>query len=497
MERAIEIDRELGAAHLRLALWELMAGTAAGKAVEAREHYQKALLHRSTLGEVDKGLLAAAEPYLRQPWDLDEWGKRMEALTARFPEEVELYVYLGTSYLARLQPDPAIAAYQHALQKDPGLVAARVAEAEALSMKGDHQGQLRAYQECLSVSKQATQCLLRQLTLRAQMGDCAAMNTDAQHLASIDPQSAGAQRQLALSLSATGSSPESVQAVLDRSWALDDAGERQVVELGDRASLAALGGDFPTAQKRLEEWVAAVADKPDQAAHAAPAQHLAELFTEMGLPRKASDVADGFLRRMNAWTEPASGGYAMLFLSYRLHGGAVGREEYERSRSEAEEHFRARWQSAGRKIDEDFAWVAWAMTWGAEVATEEEARAAVGAMPKVRSKAMDSGRWQMLDLAVGRTQALAGSFAEAIAPLRRVASPCLTLTDPVARTWARFYLGQALEGTGDKEGARAAYRAVVDRWGKALPRSVTAEKAKRRLLALGPAPGQARLPPKL
>jgi len=45
------------------------------------------------------------------------------------------------------------------------------------------------------------------------------------------------------------------------------------------------------------------------------------------------------------------------------------------------------------------------------------------------------------------------------------------------RTWAQLYLGMALEGTGEVEGARAAYGKVVERWGKPIPRSITAEKA--------------------
>jgi serine/threonine-protein kinase len=485
MERAAELDRELGAAQIRLALWYLLNGSAGGKLVEAREHYQEAVLHRSALGDRDLGLVNAAEPYLRQPWDLDEWGRRMEELTAKLPSDVELLFYLGASHLARLQPDPAIATFERALQMDPGLVAARVAQADALSMKGDPEGQLRAYKACLEMSPEAAQCLVKQLTLRARIGDCAAMRTDAQRLQTIDPKSPAAQRQLAMALYATGSSGDSVLEALGRSWALEQGGDRRIVELQDRAALAAVAGDFASAQKRIEEWQAALADKLDQPAHAAPAQRLADVLTEVGLPRKASDVADAFLRRMNAWTEPAAGSSTMLFLSYKLRAGTVSKGEYEKSRAEEIERFRARWQSSGRKLDDDFAWAAWWMAYGAGVGTEDEAKVALLAMPKQRSKAVDSGRWPAIDLAMGRTYALAGAFAEAVAPLRRAGSPCLSLADPVAKTWAQLYLGAALEGTGDKDGARAAYRIIVDRWGKAIPRSFTADKARRRLALLG------------
>jgi eukaryotic-like serine/threonine-protein kinase len=485
MERAVDLDRELSAGHLRLALWHMMAGNAGGKQVEGREHYQKALLHRATLGESDKALLAAAEPYLRQPWDLDEWGKKMEELSARYPDDAEILVYLGVSHFARLQPDAAITVYERALAKDPGLLSARVAEADSLSMKGDAEGQIKAYAECLKVLPSATQCLVKRLTLQAQLGHCPAMRDDAQRLHSIDAKSAVAERQLALALHATGSSPEGVLEALGRSWALEDAADRPRVELEDRADLAAITGDFTGAQRRLEEWLAAVADKPDQSSHATPTQHLAELFAEIGQAKKASDAASAYLRRMGAWTESQTGGQTVLFLAYEARAGALPRPELEAKRTQAIEAFRAKWVSAGRKIDDDFAWFSWSFGYGAAVATEEEAKAAVLAMPKQKSKAVESGRWQNIDFTAGRAYALAGSFAQAIPPLRRLADGCLALTDPLPRTQAQLYFGLAQEGVGDVDGARVAYRKVIERWGKAVPPSLTAQKAKARLLVLG------------
>jgi tetratricopeptide (TPR) repeat protein len=484
MERAVGLDREIGAGHLRLALWYMMLGNAGGKLAEAREHYQKALLHRAALGEADKELVQAAEPYLRQPWDLDDWGKRVEELSARFPDNLEIMVYVGSSYLARFQPDPAIAAYEKALAKDPGLLAARVAEADSLSMKGDPEGQLKAYDACLKALPVATQCLTRRLTLQAQLGHCAAMRDDAQRLHSIDAKSAVAERNLALALHASGSSPESVTEALKRSWALQEGADKGRMELEDEAALAAISGDFTGSQRHIEAWQTAVADKPDQMAHAMPAQRLAEVFAEIGQPKKASDAAGAYVRRMNAWTEPTSGGWLVLFLAYQLRAGALHRPDFEAQRAKAVESFRAKWQSAGRKIDEDFAWMSWSFTYGAAVATEEEARAAVEAMPKQKSRAVERGRSQNIDLYTGRAYALAGAHAAAIPPLRRITDGCLALNDPVSRTQALFYLGLALEGSGDFEGARAAYRKLIDRWGKATPASQTAGKARARLLAI-------------
>jgi serine/threonine-protein kinase len=45
-------------------------------------------------------------------------------------------------------------------------------------------------------------------------------------------------------------------------------------------------------------------------------------------------------------------------------------------------------------------------------------------------------------------------------------------------TEAHLYLGMALDATGDRAGAARAYDEVLSRWGRAKPRSITAEKAR-------------------
>ena len=47
-----------------------------------------------------------------------------------------------------------------------------------------------------------------------------------------------------------------------------------------------------------------------------------------------------------------------------------------------------------------------------------------------------------------------------------------------------YLLGLARERAADPAGARDAYQRVLDRWGAAKPRSVTAYKARTRLAAL-------------
>jgi serine/threonine-protein kinase len=79
---------------------------------------------------------------------------------------------------------------------------------------------------------------------------------------------------------------------------------------------------------------------------------------------------------------------------------------------------------------------------------------------------------------------LAGRAADALPYLRRGAATCLALDEPIEHTRAHYFLGQALEATGDTAGACTAYGVVVARWGSA-PSSVTLEKARARVRALG------------
>jgi serine/threonine-protein kinase len=86
---------------------------------------------------------------------------------------------------------------------------------------------------------------------------------------------------------------------------------------------------------------------------------------------------------------------------------------------------------------------------------------------------------------VGRAHFLAGRIDEALPLLERGATSCMALEFPVAHTRANLWLGHAREAKGDKDGACKAYQVVLSRWGRAKPRSVSAEDARLRIKALG------------
>ncbi|MCC6523897.1 MAG: protein kinase, partial [Polyangiaceae bacterium] len=215
MERAAALDRDLGAAQLRLALWKF-----GRKPVDARDHYDLALRHAASLGPKEAALLAAVEPMLREPSDFEALDARLGKLCEDHPGDGELWGYLAAARLKRLRFDDALAAVEPALAADPGNVGAWVLKAESLSMKGDSAGQLAAYEACLARVPRAVECLNKLIGVRSTLGDCAGMRDGARRLLAMNPRSATTQRQLALSLFAAGEPHDAVLQALGQSWEL-------------------------------------------------------------------------------------------------------------------------------------------------------------------------------------------------------------------------------------------------------------------------------------
>lgn len=480
MEQATSLDRELSAGHLRLALWKFNV-----KPIDAREHYDLALRHRAGLGEKDQGLLHAVEPMLRDPWDLEQLEARMEALTRKYPDDVELWVQLGAVRHKRLRYDAAIEAFDRASALHQGIVPAWVLKAECLSMKGDPEGQLKAYNVCVANAPRAIECQVKKTSLHGRLGDCPGMLEAAKRLLSMNPKSWITQSHLAMALQATGAPRESVVEAMSRGWSFRPDTERKLTELRDRAALAVLDGDFEASSKLIQEWQVEIAGRPDQDRHASPALDLARVYYEMGATKKADEVAADFLRRMGAWTEPSLTDWTIAFLPYRWRAGSISTADFERGAAAWEASFRKKWVGAGRQLDSDLDWMIWSNRYGSFVETEAEARDAIAKMPAVIAPVMAAGRWLPVDLNVGRALALAGEVERSRPHLERVARSCSALADPMVFMQGQLYYGMALEKAGDAQRAREAYEAILARWGKARPKSLTANKARERLKALG------------
>jgi serine/threonine-protein kinase len=136
------------------------------------------------------------------------------------------------------------------------------------------------------------------------------------------------------------------------------------------------------------------------------------------------------------------------------------------------------------RVSADFRGFIWLHGYAATVESAEDAREALAALPAYEPLP----RYRpltMVEAAAGFTFLLGGRTDEAAAWLRQATKSCRALAFPLEHTRAHEWLGQALEAKGDKKGACAAYKVVLDRWGNAKPRSATAERAGARASELG------------
>ncbi len=159
-----------------------------------------------------------------------------------------------------------------------------------------------------------------------------------------------------------------------------------------------------------------------------------------------------------------------------LHGGRLTPAELTARRDAWLSSWKARLTPVSRSFH-------WPFGYARVADTPEAARAALdvlpsyGPLPPYRPQ-------RLVEADVGRTYLLAGQPALALPWLERAARKCEVISYPFEHVRAHLLLGQAREATGDTLGACAAYGRVLDRWGHATPRSVTAEQAKARVQAL-------------
>jgi hypothetical protein len=116
------------------------------------------------------------------------------------------------------------------------------------------------------------------------------------------------------------------------------------------------------------------------------------------------------------------------------------------------------------------------------VVGRDEAVAAIAVRPSLDTSFVQS----ILDGTgvAGHVALLAGRFGEASPLLEEATRDCYALDVPFMPYQASYDLGAAREATGDAPGACDAYAHVLAAWGKATPRSVTAERAREAMRRL-------------
>jgi serine/threonine-protein kinase len=258
---------------------------------------------------------------------------------------------------------------------------------------------------------------------------------------------------------------------------------RPIEVVRHRAARAFLEGDLAAADALQKQVLDLVASDPPRRAdygwrYRSVLTHVAILLEE-GKEEPARVEARDFLARNGSWTQSntrSAGANESPWLE-RIAVGQRGssRDEFERSRTV--------WVDDQLNRSSAYPGLVWPYAYGEPAMTQEEAENALRVLPKFEPLA-SSARDDVPDAHVGHAYLLAGSAEKALPYLRRAAAHCGAWLWPWKHMHAVLELGLALEATGEKTGACKAYGEVLDRWGAAKPRSVTAERARDRVKAL-------------
>jgi serine/threonine-protein kinase len=329
----------------------------------------------------------------------------------------------------------------------------------------------------------------------------------ARQLAAQSPAQAVAQLLLAQALAARGKPEAAVREALKLRWAALSSEARKRAEPEETVALALLGGDFAAAERTATEIEAAAEPSRREGDHGAAARRLAEIYLETGRTADAGRVAQAFLGRRDAWDpDVRPEDYAMAADAFpelcatAFKAGQITRAELVERRTE----WLRRWTARAGRYYRSYLWI---HGFADTVETEADAREALSALDGgpdggyPHAAGPDGGHPHpsgggasalpsflprtLSEEAIGRTLLLAGRADEALPWLDRATRSCAVLEQPMAHTRAHLWLGMAREARHDKEGACSAYRVVLTRWGKAKPRSLTADRAAERTRALG------------
>jgi tetratricopeptide (TPR) repeat protein len=471
-ERVVELDPLLALGHLRLAM------AAEGTLDESlrRDHYAKSVTLRSQLSARDQGMMEALEPILqRLREDHTEAVKRLRVLSDRYPGDVEILVWLagleGTTAAGLEFADRALAL-------DPKDGQAWQTRGDVLATLGRTEESRVSYERCGTLSPASAECFLGLIWLDSAEGRCADAERTARRAVDRDPALAG---NLACVMYGAGRPVEAIRQVTDQLAAtFAPSGSRW--QNMDQMRLALITGDFARARTLAEQYQAIIETQP----HAPFSDHLRPAEVLLGMARETGDdaqvfrIALDFASRSDMWSKSTQGdvgidsGRAVERQAVRT--GGLARSEFIARRTAWIEEERRNLAHPG---------LIWTYAYASSAETPEEANEALRALPEFAPLTSVVHYVGIPDAEVGKTYLLAGDVDQAIAYLTKAVATCVAFRHPFVHTRAQLQLGEAFERKGNTSGACGAYQKVVDRWGNAKPRSISAEKASARIAALG------------
>jgi len=485
--QAAEKDPTLVEAHVQIAAGRLFHLNPE----RAREHYRKAVELSAKLEEKDLIILDAVEPLiLRQPSDWAESMRRFSKATEKYPKDARYWFYLAVATANFEDFGKANEYLTKAMSLDPGFAYARTLIAMNTAYEGRFEAAESAAEECLKVVPDSVLCMELISRLQLREGRCESMAQVARRMIAASASRTLGEIVLAESLAARGQPLTTVEQAISQAEAsrLELTGTSTAWKnrtfLLYRLLARILAGDFETAEARARELEKLSESSHLQDERGVAAKFLTQVMLETGRNKEAGEIIVSFLDRRDAWEpNPSAEDIAMArdATPFLLSAAAEVERLSPEERAHRRDSWLRDWQGRATPIARNYLWMhAYASTaYTAEESKQAiEALRQVGPLPPFRPETM-------ADAYVGRMYLMAGRTDDALVWLGQATQSCATLQFPFEQTRAFLWLGQAKESKGDTKGACGAYQVVLDRWGQAKPKSVSADQARARVSALG------------
>ncbi len=303
LKKVIALEPSFAPAVFRLALLDYDSNQSLK---DARDLLQRATVMRGSLSDPDAALLDALSPCILQyAMAHGECEERLDDAVRRFPGDLDILRELAAQQMFGDKIEATIATCRSALSKEPTYVHFDAVMGEMQAYAGRFEEAEQTLTRCTQMRPEATGCIDNRIAVHVQRDECTAVESDARDWMSAAPRDGGRwgpHHYLAEAQIALGRAREAVTETLALEWSKTPEEERAAAEAADRATLAALEGDFGTAETQLAALEKQAVGDDLEDTHALPASLRVQLYEEEGRLAEAADVADAFLRRRESWT---------------------------------------------------------------------------------------------------------------------------------------------------------------------------------------------------
>jgi tetratricopeptide (TPR) repeat protein len=332
----------------------------------------------SQLDDVEREILQAYQPSLATTPDIAAAQRNLAAVYAKHQtSELAVYCLVETDIKLGLLSDAGttMAAF---LARNDTFATGWYLRGQTLVLSGDVPNAEAAYRKCLEASPGASDCLTDKAILDENEGNC----TEAEELSrgwlNVDPSSPRAYRSLACSIYARGGSLEAALAMVAKSIEASQPERREYQKAIWAMRTNLLHGDFAEALQYSKVAENALAPEPDEEVHEIDALDRMQIYAELGDEKEVDRIARAFEKDRDLWAKSDFLDYEIVPWSFRYRVGAVSRADFL--------HHREAWLNvqATRKPTVDGAGYRWIVAYAFAVASDEDGREAIRALPSSR-----------------------------------------------------------------------------------------------------------------